>query len=788
MEQAIRLLAAFSGTITGNTVTGSRLSFLISHFSFKKVFSYPILLWGLPVAGLVVLIHLINMFRHRRVPWAAMEFLLAGYKKSRTRILLQQLLLMLLRCLAVVWIVLMLAQPNLSGPLAQWLGGGKATLHFVLLDDSYSMSDQNAGLSVMDEAVGVVEKIVDFATKNDRFSLLRFSRSVMNDSDNPLDFEEQLLDAETKAALRNRLKLWKASESSASPEETLAATQKRILNSATKYRCVVYLVSDYRNRNWETVDPLVQSFQELKTQGAIVRLIRTVDTQRSNLAIRQVKLAPGIRAAEIPLLLDVTVANYGEQKIENVHFTVSTGEAGGKGAGQTIPSIAAGRETTLRVPIRLNSGGLHKIQVQLEPDAVACDNVYSLVLDIPQEISVLLIATSEGNEESDADSGAMYLRTALAPEGVRTGIRVQTEPPGFLSTHQIGKFDLVIFPDVPILEPSAVRTLENYVRSGGNLTFFTGPQTVPHWINEQLYKKGEGGEGLFPVPILATETLLPDYLGKQSDLKITPHPMFRIFDRDGSSLLGAVTVEKYFSVEQSGTEHGAESETNGVKVLGRLRNESPLIFEHRYGQGKILTFLTTVAPVWNDWGRGNPSFVITMLEMVAFLCERRGEQPPVSVGTPICLTFDPEKYENVVRFVPPGEETPDLENASMPLTLEALSTADGMRTVEYPLTFRHGFYEAILTRRLTEGNSTSELRLFGVNVDPAEGDLALAEKSFLVETLHPLGMSLEESQHFAAPFELTGVQTLSDYLFILVVLFLVGEMYLAGRLLPPSGR
>ena len=765
------------------------------------MFSYPALLWGLPIAGLVVLIHLINMFRHRRVPWAAMEFLLAGYKKSRTRILLQQLLLMLLRVAAVVLIVLMLAQPNLSGYLAELLGGGKTTLHFVLLDDSYSMSDQNAGISVMDEAVGVVEKIVDFAAKNDRFTLLRFSRSTGNEPNNSFDFENLLLDEEAKANIRSRLKLWKASESAAGPEETLAAAQQKILESASKYRCVVYLVSDYRLRHWEMSEPVTKSLQELKSQGAAIRLIRTVDTQRANLAIRQVKAAPGIQAAEIPLLLDVTVVNYSEQPVENVHFTVSAG--GRTQSGQTIPSIAAGRETTVRVPIRLTDGGQHKVLVQLDPDAVACDNSYSLVLDIPQEVSVLLIAeppsscdsaipatrilASEGNmdhellwdelrrEELD---GAMYLRTALAPEGVRTGIRVHTEPPAFLSTHKLGNFDLVILPDIPALEPAAVRTLENYVGGGGNLTFFAGPKTTPRWTNEQLYKNGTG---LFPVPLLQTETLLPDYLGKQPDLKITSHPIFRIFDREGSSLLGAVTVEKYFSVERS----FSGRQTEAVKILAHLRNESPLIFEHEFGQGKILTFLTTVAPAWNDWGRGNPSFVITMLEMVAYLCEQRGGQPPVPVGTPIHLTFDPEMYENSVRFVPPGEDSLDLENTLSPLTLDALSTADGQRTVEYPLVFRQGFYEAILTRRSAEGNTASEQRLFGVNVNSAEGDIAIAEKGFLAETLHPLGISLEDSQHFAAPFELSGMQTLSDYLFLFVIVFLAGEMWLAGILLPP---
>jgi cytochrome c-type biogenesis protein CcmH/NrfF len=55
------------------------------------MFTYPVLLWFLPVLGVVILIHIINLRRHRRIEWAAMEFLLASYKRNKTRVILQQL-------------------------------------------------------------------------------------------------------------------------------------------------------------------------------------------------------------------------------------------------------------------------------------------------------------------------------------------------------------------------------------------------------------------------------------------------------------------------------------------------------------------------------------------------------------------------------------------------------------------------------------------------------------------------------------------------------------------------
>ena len=71
-----------------------------------------LLWWGLPFAAAPVIIHLINLLRHRVVRWPAMEFLLASQRKYRTRILLKQLLLLLLRILAIVGLALLFAQPR----------------------------------------------------------------------------------------------------------------------------------------------------------------------------------------------------------------------------------------------------------------------------------------------------------------------------------------------------------------------------------------------------------------------------------------------------------------------------------------------------------------------------------------------------------------------------------------------------------------------------------------------------------------------------------------------------
>ena len=152
--------------------------------------------WGLPLVGVPVLIHLINLMRHHRVKWAAMEFLLASQKRHQKSILFKQLLLLLLRMLAIAAIVLMVAQPLVRN---QWgaLFGGSRTHHIVLLDDSFSMSDHWADTSAFDQAKAVVSRLAAQAGHQDTpqiFTLLRFSRARLTRGTQP-DMLAEPLDA-----------------------------------------------------------------------------------------------------------------------------------------------------------------------------------------------------------------------------------------------------------------------------------------------------------------------------------------------------------------------------------------------------------------------------------------------------------------------------------------------------------------------------------------------------------------------------------------------------------------
>src|SRR3954452_16933502 len=86
-----------------------------------------------------IIIHLINRMRFKRIRWAAMEFLLKAQKRMRKRLIIEQLLLLALRCLLVALAGLLVCR-FVGGAFD--LGRGKPNLHVAVLDDTLSMRDQ----------------------------------------------------------------------------------------------------------------------------------------------------------------------------------------------------------------------------------------------------------------------------------------------------------------------------------------------------------------------------------------------------------------------------------------------------------------------------------------------------------------------------------------------------------------------------------------------------------------------------------------------------------------------
>lgn len=723
-------------------------------------FVHPALLWGLAAVALPVLIHLINVLRHRRVRWAAMEFLVASQRRNRKSVLLKQLLLLLLRMAAVAAAVLMVAQPQLSGDLGGWLGTSR-THHVVLLDDSFSMSDRVADEGAFDRARSAVQQIVAAAEREaspQSLTLMRFSRARRGGRTEP-DWLDEPLPVGFSVHVAARLSSLAVSETAVGPRAAFEALEALPARAAGEQR-IVYLVSDYRAAQWDEPAELRKALLRVAESGARIHLVNCVDAAHDNLAVAALApAAQGVRAAGVPTIMEVAVTNFGAAAARRVGLLVQQ-----DGAAQLpveIEEVPPGKTVARRFAALFETAGEHELSVQLDTDPVAADNARYAIVDVASEIPVLLV------DGEPAASDARFVQAALAPAGkVRTGLSPQIEAPRYLGTQPLERFGAIYLLNVARLDEAEIAAVEKYVRAGGGLAVFLGERSVPAFVNEQLYRDGEG---LFPAPIAEPTELLVDRLEKTPDVDVTDHPIFAVFAGERNSLIGTVNVERFFPVRRD----WSRAADSSVQVIARLRNRSPLAIERPFGAGRVVAFLTKASPApvppagaWNNWGRDNPSYVVTLLELEAYLSAGRSQSPTHLVDDPLEVRFATADYAPQVRFVPP----PSKSGGTVPVDAQPTGNESLAALAETEVS---GVYRA----QLTSAAGEVETRLLAVNVAADEGNLARLDGPQLAARLSGLDYEYHDWATLSfRPRSEAGVNLGQTVLYVLLGVLLVEQL------------
>jgi len=719
-------------------------------------FVHQALTWGFLLVLVPLLIHLINMMRHRRVKWAAMEFLLQAYKKHRKWIWLKQLILLLMRMAAFALIVAMLARWVTRG---QWLDifGGKPTHHYVVLDDSYSMSDRYGGTSAYETGLAAVQRIGAQAASQDtaqKFTLIRFSRAARasangggeTDYNQIADFNAEVVSPDFDVTLEEKRNTFYVTELSVGPQPALAALAQLVKQSGEENRRV-YVVSDFRMGQWENPAEIRETLRQIERSPAEIQLVGCVKSTRQNIGIIDIRPANETQAAGVPLFVNVMVKNFSREVARNVQLKVRTKfydpEAQQTVAPENltarvdelptilIEEIEAGQTVTRRSQAYFPEPGRHVIEASLpEDDPVGADNFRWCVVDFPEDEPVLIV---DGSTEQHH---AYFLESVFSPGGrANTGIRPEINTAAFLrdtTPEVLAGYRAIYLLDVPRLDDRAIQNLEAYVEAGGGLCFFVGPNVNLSFYTNRLHR---GGEGLFPLPLARDDFLPPETMENTPDIEVIDHPVFGVFLGERNPFIRLVTVDQYLRAQQN----WRPDPDSTVQVAAFLRNRMPLAVERKFGEGRVMAMLTTLAPDWNNWGN-DPSFVVVALKLQSYLASAQRTVESQPVGAPVAIQLEADKYRQDMQFIIPGE-TPearlviDRVAAKSPTNSLVMSAAIGRSSLaEEGETDRSGIYEAWPVTTAGEADA----RRYALNVEPNEGDLATIDSKSLIENLDPI--------------------------------------------------
>lgn len=594
-------------------------------------FLNPLLLIGAIGIALPILAHLINRQQVKRTDWAAMQFLNRSVRVRSRQLKLRDLLLLMMRCLAVLLIVFALTKPFVKEAegVAASLGERRAGV-IIALDASYSMQHSDGSTTRFERAIEQARTIAEGIHPGDPVSLVLLGAEhkvvALNMAFDSERFESLL---QAQQATPESLNLESVPTRLKELAEHMIAPQKEI-----------YIVTDMQMEDWKSRPAwLSDAFKELGEVAATV--VVPVRGEADNLAITDLELVSGVLRKGTIARYRATVRNCGADPVANIrvrgrvnNITVDT---------KTIPAIAAGASETVSLFVQFHDPGPVRITAELDTDSLSVDNTRRTVAIIRDRVSVLCV---EGSLEGDHRSGG-FITTAISARGNAAGQEnfvVKSVPWVDLPTQDLSRFDVVILENVPEITPEQSRDLEAYVREGNGLIWFAGDDTdVKKW-NE---RSSHGGLPLLPAEIVeVVNTNAVTGVGRPLDPTMPNHSVSRPLLSLPEDLLSETRFRKLLKVKPSAT---------SSTVLSLAGTASPVLLEHSIGRGHVFMFTTSAGSEWNNMAL-TPVFPMVLQQMVTYLTAREFEKDRL-VGDSLTLSYVEQPDASEAVFDTPSDQT-----------------------------------------------------------------------------------------------------------------------------------
>ncbi|WP_230252678.1 BatA domain-containing protein [Rhodopirellula halodulae] len=789
------------------------------------MFLYPVLSIGFAFVAVPLLVHLINLLRHRRTKWAAMDFLLASYRKQRRWIVLRQLLLLLSR-LAVAALLIALLAGLVGG--RQWIAaiGGQTTHHVIVLDDSYSMqqsvsragnnddeTSEASGNTAYDRALASVAALVKRLAadgNNHTLTVMRASRAAMVASGENASADVAAdLSAQTVTQDGRQIDRLMATRASSLRTDLVPAIDlaSDLIAATTADSQTLYVVSDFTQRDWASPRRLAEALESADQAGADIRMIDCAsnrgDTTNRNLAITDLTPSPDVWVAGVPVVVNVTVKNYSQREATNVALSASVITYGDdvqtadptvtvSGEVQNLPvilidSIPGGQQLTKSFQIFVNEVGTHVVKVELPSDALEIDNSRVCTIPLADAQRVLVI------DGGDADAiGAYHVASVLDPGSqVRIGAIPEVQPVTMLrdvTVEQLARYRAVYLIDVPQLSRRAVDSLTQYVENGGGLGWFLGQN-----VDAENYNQLVGGEagGLLPFNIAPTLNFGTDSEESPKLVLGDDAQLLGPIASAGNGIFGLVNIRQQWVPavpaseelrnELRGEDNEAdENQPSNVRTLLAREDETPVATLHSFGRGRVVTVATGLDGSWNNWP-GDPTFVVFLLQSNAMLFS--GAAPPTSrlVDSVASVEVPGESYLPSVVLLPPAKEPPRLE-----IELEAEANANSIEISprELIVADQAGLDELLMPgtiewQRTGVDGQTMVLPVASV-LNVGESDLARVSNAEVIRDLLPLEVEFLSPGDWGEPGGGGGMSTFLLILLALLALMLAVEQALAA--------
>ena len=719
------------------------------------------LLVGLAAVAAPIAIHLLSRRRARVVYWGAMRFLVGPAAARGRRVMLEEVALMVLRCLLVALAALAVARPFLSGRAAvpwelvlpafvaavvcvaaaavAWhhrravlallafaatvpalAGGVWAAGHFlrtspsppqadgrdiaIIIDGSSSMALRPGGRANFEVATGEAAGILDACTPSDTVSLFVAGAVPRELTPGAISDRKQLRDLlQTARPIGGSMNLPRAIEAAAG---SLAKGR-----SAAR---MIVLLTDGQDLGRalggkESRRALAASLRRISPKAPIRIICRRlpVPSQFANAAVEDITFSDKLIALGRPVRIEAAVANLGTKPLPASRLELRV-EGASDVLAEGIEEMPAGSSRSASFEYRFRKPGSHVVTATLvADDDLPDDNTAVRVVDVVERLPVLVVDGSPSRDPED--SASAFLAVALS---LREDILDRRAP-----IRRARQDDVRSAIEPLILPPEALAREKDL--GAYRLVILANVARLPEASAALLARYVSGGGELL---VLAGDRASPAFYNNWAGpggAKVSParlpekrtiagdpaglalnsfsHPGIRSLIDAGRSDAASVAVSAYWRLES----FGAES----LAVRAALDNGCPLIAERALGKGTVV--MTCVGFDGRDSNLPRSAFFVPFVHELVYHLAAGGSpnwnvRPGTAVALPQAAGIDKSLAEQVkvarIRQDKAGDET--AEPALLPVAIEADENTNRVSRLAFARTDEPGLYRFVLPQPL----------------------------------------------------------------------------------------
>lgn len=690
-------------------------------------FLHPIYLYGLVAASIPVLIHLLNRRRFKRMRFPAVRFIALSQRRISRSHRLRHWIVLALRTAAILFLVLLLAQPIFQVGAGLYAGSGPLSL-VAILDNSLSMK-WAAGGEGWNRVTQAVRRLVSSLKPQDRLAIIATDRKEGG----------EIRSGNEKEILFRELQSIRLADGTADFARALREAYE-ILAREPGAQKEIWLITDMALTGWDrfslaalgNYDPLIP-----------LKVIKVGEGRAGlNATVKEVKAREEGVAAGVPLHLEASVVNWSDKEIRDLLVELSVD---GKKRDQRLVSLRPAGESRVTFELELEEPGSHRGEITLEKPGLAGNRSAYFALEARDRMQVLIV---DGDPKTAlAESESFFLVRALNPSG-----RIRSTPflptvilPERLGSLALDPYEVLILCNVSTLPEALLPKLRDFVLKGRGILLFLGDRVQIQDYNLKLFQSSP--------PVLASRILERRVLrdGPEKIARIDAgHPALQKFaDSLLKQSLQSAEIRAYF-----------RAEAPDRSALLTLAGGDPLLLERRIGPGRVLLFTTAADQDWSNLPL-KTAYLPLVQSVVAYLSGPHPGvmDPGIEVGHPKVFSFPPSYAGRRLRIIKPdGQEREIAFRAQNEKALATFEEND-----------RAGIY------RFQEGRETP--RFYAVNAPALESRLEPILEKELRAKLDPVRVEiipLESLEDGGKRFDL------SLPLAILILTTLLLEARLAG--------